>query len=194
VLEKQQKPVIFYSYTLPSDFARRELAKSGVVVLSGLTHVGVAMRRSLDYGKFKLQREGDIAVLPARDLSVHLSRDFSEADSKALLHDAGIAVPDEVLVTDRSALDAAIARVGFPLVMKIQSVDIAHKSNVGGVRINVGTKGEAFSAYRDILESVQKHLPDARIQGVLVSPMARKGIEIIVGALVDKAETFGPIR
>jgi acyl-CoA synthetase (NDP forming) len=193
VLEKQQKPVIFYSYTLPSDFARRELAKSGVVVLSGLTHVGVAMRRSLDYGKFKLQREGDIAVLPARDLSVHLSRDFSEADSKALLHDAGIAVPDEVLVTDRSALDAAIARVGFPLVMKIQSVDIAHKSNVGGVRINVGTKGEAFSAYRDILESVQKHLPDARIQGVLVSPMARKGIEIIVGALVDKAETFGPM-
>jgi acetate---CoA ligase (ADP-forming) len=193
MLEKQQKPVIFYSYTLPSDFARRELAKSGVVVLSGLTHVGVAMRRSLDYGKFKLQREGDIAVLPARDLSVHLSRDFSEADSKALLHDAGIAVPDEVLVTDRSALDAAIARVGFPLVMKIQSVDIAHKSNVGGVRINVGTKGEAFSAYRDILESVQKHLPDARIQGVLVSPMARKGIEIIVGALVDKAETFGPM-
>ena len=47
VIAAQNKPVVFYSYTLPSDFARRELAKSGVVVLSGLTHAGVAMRRLL---------------------------------------------------------------------------------------------------------------------------------------------------
>src|SRR5215470_9426701 len=86
VIERQNKPVVFYSYTLPSDFARRELAKSGVVVLSGLTHAGVAMRRLLDYSRFKLAAEAEVAVLPERDLSAHLKRPaFSEADSKALL-------------------------------------------------------------------------------------------------------------
>jgi acetyltransferase len=190
VLQAQRKPVVFYSYTLPSDFARRELAKSGVVVLSGLTHVGVALKRLAEYAKFKLAPEADVADLPARDLSAHLkAATLSEADSKALLREAGIALPDEVLVKSRDELDAAVTRVGFPLVMKIQSPDIAHKSEVGGVRVGIATKGEAFSAYRDLLENAQKHRPNADIQGVLVSPMAKKGVEIIIGTLDDA--TFG---
>ena len=72
VISAQNKPVVFYSYTLPSDFARRELAKSGVVVLSGLTHAGVAMRRLLEYSRFKLAPEAEAASLPGRDLSAHL--------------------------------------------------------------------------------------------------------------------------
>src|SRR5215813_6448234 len=192
VIERQNKPVVFYSYTLPSDFARREIGKSGVVVLSGLTHAAVAMRRALDYSRFKLAPDADAAALPARDLSAQLKAPaLSEADSKALLREAGIALPEEVLVAGRDALDAAIASVGFPLVMKIQSPDIAHKSEVGGVRVGITTKGEAFSAYRDLLESAQKHRPKAKIQGVLVSPMAKKGVEIIIGTLWD--ETFGPM-
>jgi acetate---CoA ligase (ADP-forming) len=192
VLEGQHKLVVFYSYTLPSDFARRELAKSGAVVLSGLTHVGTAMRRLLEYSKFKPTTLADGAALLEGDLSAHLlPRSLSEAESKALLRAAGISVPDEVLVAERDALDAAIAQVGFPLVMKIQSPDIGHKSDVGGVRVNITTKGEAFSAYRDLPETVRQHRPDASIQGVLVCPMAKKGVEIIVGSLVD--ETFGPL-
>jgi acyl-CoA synthetase (NDP forming) len=190
VISAQNKPAVFYSYTLPSDFARRELAKSGVVVLTGLTHVAVAMRRLRDYSRFRMADTVDVAALPARDLSAHLKAPaLSEADSKALLHDGGIALPDEVLVADRDALDGAITRVGFPLVMKIQSPDIAHKSEVGGVKVGITTKGEAFTAWRDLLEGAQKHRPHARVQGVLVSPMARKGVEIIIGTLVDA--TFG---
>src|ERR1700731_789360 len=97
VLSAQNKPVVFYSYTLPSDFARRELAKSGVVVLTGMTHAGVALKRLSEYAKFKLASDADIAALPARDLSAHLKAPaLSEADSKALLRDAGIALPEEV--------------------------------------------------------------------------------------------------
>jgi acyl-CoA synthetase (NDP forming) len=192
VIARQNKPVVVYSYTLPSEFARREMAKSGVVVLSGLTHAAVAMRRLFDYSRFKLAPTADMASLPARDLSAHLKASkLSEADSKALLREAGIALPGEVLVTDRDGLDAAITRVGFPLVMKIQSPDIAHKSEVGGVRVGIATKGEAFSTYRDLLESAGKHRPGAAIQGVLVSPMAKKGVEIIIGTLLDA--TFGPM-
>src|SRR5262249_40421734 len=153
VISAQNKPVVFYSYTLPSDFARRELAKSGVVILTGLTHAGVAMRRLMDYSKFKLAPQANVASLPARDLFAHLKAPtLSEADSKALLREAGIALPDEVLVTERNALDTAIEKVGFPLVMKIQSPDIAHKSEVGGVWVNINAKGEAFSAHRELLE------------------------------------------
>jgi acyl-CoA synthetase (NDP forming) len=192
VISAQNKPIVFYSYTLPSAFARSELAKSGVVVLSGLTHAGVAMRRLVEYANFKLAAPADVAALPPRDLSAHLkSTALSEFDSKSLLRDAGIAVPDETLVTARDELDAAVARAGFPLVMKIQSRDIPHKSEVGGVRVNITTKGEAFMAYGTLLDNARKHRPDAAIQGVLVGPMAKKGVEIIVGTLTDK--TFGPM-
>ncbi|MBR1195680.1 acetate--CoA ligase family protein [Bradyrhizobium sp. AUGA SZCCT0158] len=192
VISAQNKPIVFYSYTLPSAFARGELAKSGVVVLSGLTHVGVAMRALVEYSNFKLAALADMATVPSRDLSAHLtSPALSEFDSKSLLRDAGIALPDEMLVTERGELDAAIARAGFPLVMKIQSRDIPHKSEVGGVRVNITTKGEAFTAYGMLLDSARKHRPDAAIQGVLVGPMAKKGVEIIVGTLTDKV--FGPV-
>jgi acyl-CoA synthetase (NDP forming) len=192
VIAAQNKPVVFYSYTLPSDFARRALAASGVVVLSGLTHAGVAMRRLVERANFKLAPPADDAALPARDLSAQLkSAAYSESDSKALLREAGIALPDEVLVTARDGLDAAIAQVGFPLVMKIQSPDIPHKSEVGGVRVNLTTKGEAFTVYRDLLENAQRHRPNAAIQGVQVGPMAKKGVEIIIGTLQDS--TFGPM-
>ena len=191
LIAAQRKPVVFYSYTLPSLFARQELAKSGVVVLSGLTHVGVAMRRLADYAGFRPAPE-IAATSPARDLSAHLkATTLSEHDSKSLLRAAGIALLDEVLVIDRDGLDAAIDRTGFPLVMKIQSPAIPHKSEVGGVRVNIAAKGAAFTAYRDMLETVQKARPDAAIQGVLVGPMARKGVEIIVGTMTDK--TFGPM-
>ncbi|MGY4316659.1 acetate--CoA ligase family protein [Bradyrhizobium sp. JR3.5] len=192
VISRQNKPVVFYSYTLPSHFARQELAKSGVVVLSGLTHVGVAMRRLADYAAFRPAPEVAASDSQMRDLSAHLTaKTLSEHDSKSLLRAAGVALPDEVLVIDRDGLDAAIERAGFPLVMKIQSPDIAHKSEVGGVRINIAAKGAAFIAYRDMLETVQKARPDAAIQGVLVGPMAKKGVEIIVGTILDA--TFGPL-
>ncbi len=191
VISAQHKPIVFYSYTLPSNFARSELAASGVVILSGLTHVGVAMRQMVARARFRLAPPLDVASA-SRDLSMHLkSATLSEADSKALLRDAGIALPDEVLVTEKRALDAAIARTGFPLVMKVQSPDIPHKSEVGGVRVNITTKGEVFLAFEALVENARRHRPQAAIQGVLVGPMAKKGVEIIIGTLGDA--TFGPM-
>jgi acetyltransferase len=190
VISAQNKPIVFYSYTLPSPFARVELAASGVVVLSGLTHVGVAMRQMAQRAQFQLAPAVETSASALPDVSAYLkSATLSEADSKSLLREAGIALSDEVLVTEKTALDAAIARIGFPLVMKIQSRDIPHKSEVGGVRVNIATKGEAFAAYQMLLDNAHRHRPNAVIQGVLVGPMAKKGVEIIVGTLQDA--TFG---
>jgi acetate---CoA ligase (ADP-forming) len=192
VLDARRKPIVFYSYTLPSQFARTEFAASGVVVLSGLTHVGVALRQTVARAKFELAQPADNGALASRDLSAHLkSPTMSEFDGKALLREAGIVLPEEVLVAEKAALDAAIARLGFPLVMKIQSPDIPHKSEVGGVRVNIATKGDAFIAYLALLENARKHRPNAAIQGVLVGPMAKKGVEIIIGTMLDAV--FGPM-
>jgi acetate---CoA ligase (ADP-forming) len=190
VISARRKPVVFYSYTLPSAFARSELAASGAVVLSGLTHAGVAMRRMVERARFKLAPRVDAAAPPLRDLSAHLKfATLSEFDSKALLRASGIALPGEVLVSEKGGLDAAVAQLGLPLVAKIQSRDIPHKSEVGGVRVGIATKGEVFLAYEALLNNARRHRPDAVIQGVLVGPMANKGVEIIVGTLLDA--TFG---
>src|ERR1700727_1149183 len=83
VISAQNKPIVFYSYTLPSQFARTELATSGVVVLSGLRHVGVAMRQMLQRAKFRLAPPADASASALRDISAYLeSATLSEPDSK----------------------------------------------------------------------------------------------------------------
>ncbi len=192
VIAAQNKPIIFWSYTLPSHFARTGLAESGVVVLSGLTHVSVAMRRLVDHARFMPVETIAEATQSPVDVAKHLSAPtLSEHDSKTMLQVAGVALPDEILVADKTALDAALSKIGFPLVMKIQSRDIPHKSEVGGVKVNITTKEEATAAYEALITSAKMHRPQAALQGVLVSPMAGKGVEIIVGTLLD--QTFGPM-
>src|SRR6201999_1798332 len=106
-----------------------------------------------DYARFKLAPPADETESRPFALAAQLtSNTLSEYDSRSLLGAGGIALPDEVLVTEKPALDEAIARAGFPLVMKIQSRDIPHKSEVGGVRVNITTKGEAFSTYQLLLD------------------------------------------
>lgn len=95
VIAAQSKPIVFWSYTLPSNFARTGLAESGVVVLAGLTHVGVAMRRILDHARFKLAKPVIEAAQAPIDLAKHLSAPtLSEHDSKTLLQVAGVALPE----------------------------------------------------------------------------------------------------
>jgi acetate---CoA ligase (ADP-forming) len=192
VIDAQNKPIVFYSYTLPSAFAREQLAASGVVILSGLTDVAVALRQMLQRARFSFVPAPDAVMSMPAGFSADLqSAKLSEFDSKSLLRAAGVVLPDEVLVTEFGALDAAIARAGLPLVMKIQSRDIPHKSEIGGVRLGIATKGEAFAAYQALLDGARRHRPEAVVQGVLVGPLAKKGVEIIVGTLQDS--TFGPM-
>lgn len=190
LIDRQTKPYVFWSYTLPSQFARTGLAASGVIILSNLTHAGAAISHLGKYAKFRPPAN----VVPTRttDLSKHASATaLSENDSKALLREAGIAVPHEILILERSAAEAAATKTGFPLVMKIQSGDIPHKSEVGGVKVGIANAQDALAAYDAIVASAKHHRPNASIQGVLVSPMANKGVEMIVGTMTDA--TFGPM-
>lgn len=91
--------------------------------------------------------------------------------------------------TEDEAVEYA-KKIGFPVVLKIVSPDVVHKSDVGGVKVNIKNEEEIRKAYNEILENVKKHVPDARIEGILVQEMAPWGTEVIVGSTRDPQ--FGP--
>jgi len=123
-------------------------------------------------------------------------RQFSEAQAKAVLRRAGFPLPrNEVAGTARQAAEIA-ARIGFPVVMKVASPDIAHKTECGGVRLNIDSAAAAAQAYDSILAAVAQAAPAARIEGVLVEAMlSAGGREILIGVHRDAAYgqvlTFG---
>lgn len=116
---------------------------------------------------------------------------LNEVEAKQLLRDAGVSVAVTTLA--RSADEAAqqAEEAGFPVVLKIVSPDISHKSDVGGVKLNLKTADEVRAAYEEIVASAKKHVPDARIEGVAVQHMAPQGTEVIVGMTTDPQ--FGPV-
>lgn len=115
---------------------------------------------------------------------------LTEVESKALVAAAGIPVVETYLAHSRKeALDLA-SRLGFPVVLKVTSLDIAHKSDLGGVKVNLQNKAAVIRAYEEILAAIHARAPHARLEGVAVQRMAPPGIEVILGASTDPQ--FGP--
>lgn len=117
---------------------------------------------------------------------------LNEVEGKRLLAAYGIpAVPTEPAATPQAAAEAA-HRVGFPAALKILSRDITHKSDVGGVALNLSSESELLAAAEAMLARVRERRPEARIDGFTVQPMIRRARahELIIGALTDPI--FGP--
>jgi len=115
----------------------------------------------------------------------------SEVAGKALLAELGIRVPAGAPAADASEAADVAARLGYPVALKIASPDIPHKSDVGGVTLNIADAGAIAFACRRILDSVRSNCPGARIDGFLVERMADSGVETIVGIHRDAA--LGPV-
>jgi acyl-CoA synthetase (NDP forming) len=115
----------------------------------------------------------------------------TEVAAKERLKKAGIPVIDTRLARNRAQAVVVAAELGFPVAMKIVSPDAIHKTDVGGVKLNIKNATQAGQAYSDIIASVKKHVPAARIEGVSVQPMAAPGVEIIIGMTIDPQ--FGPV-
>jgi acyl-CoA synthetase (NDP forming) len=115
----------------------------------------------------------------------------TESGAKAVLAAAGLPVLQERTVTTREQALAAAREIGFPLVLKIVSPDIAHKTEVGGVVMGVRSEGQLVDEYESLLARVAQKAPQARIAGVLVAQMAQGGTELILGTKQDPM--FGPV-
>ncbi len=116
---------------------------------------------------------------------------LSEVEAATLLSDAGLPVVETRLATSAAAAAAAADALGYPVVMKVVSAAIQHKSDVGGVRLNLGSAADVEAAYAAIMDSVGLKQPDAAIDGVLVAPMVGGGVETILGTYTDPV--FGPV-
>lgn len=116
---------------------------------------------------------------------------LTEYASKLEMARYDIPIPKQSIAATEAELDAALAGMEFPLVLKIHSPDILHKTEAGGVKLNIRTKEEAAGAYKEIMASCRAYNPKARLEGVLVSEMAPMGTEIIIGVTNDGQ--FGPL-
>ncbi|MDL2219836.1 acetate--CoA ligase family protein, partial [Ruminococcaceae bacterium OttesenSCG-928-O06] len=170
---------------------RRIVEENGVALLA-CSEIGwkimqnIGRRAEYDFS----WRTPEMAV-PARSAKPRKGAACSEAESKALVAQYGIPVPKQANVTSEAELNTALAGLSFPLVMKINSPDILHKSDIGGVVLDIRDAQQAGKAMQTILQNAKTYAPAAKIDGVLVQEMAQSGVEIIVGIAND--DVFGPM-
>ena len=116
--------------------------------------------------------------------------DLTEYDAKQVLAQYGIGVTGEALATNAEEAASLAAKLGFPVVMKIMSPDIPHKTEAGGVRIGVADAAQAKAVYDELVANARRFAPQARIDGVLVQEMVSGGTEVILG--INNDPLFGP--
>jgi acetyl-CoA synthetase (ADP-forming) len=117
-------------------------------------------------------------------------KNLLETEAKSVCIEYGIPVTNFKLAKNEAEAVKFAEQIGYPVVLKIVSPDIIHKSDVGGVMVDLKTAKDVREAYKQILENVKKHKADAKITGLLVQEMAPPSTEVIVGAIKDPQ--FGP--
>ena len=168
---------------------RDELEADGWVVHEDPTRAVVALDAMGRFGAAFAAGPGAPApVVPAVTLP---EKTPTEAEAKRLLATAGIASAPEAECTSAEDAVAAAERFGYPVVMKILSPDILHKSEIGGVLLDVTGAAAVRDGYALLLERAKAAAPDAKIEGVLVAKQLKGGVECILGIFRDPV--FGPV-
>lgn len=116
---------------------------------------------------------------------------LTEVESKELLSESGIPVMDTQLARTRTEATRLAQEMGLPVVLKIVSPEVTHKSDVGGVKVGLDSLRQVRGAFDSIVSSTQEAVPSATIEGVSVQKMADPGVEIIIGA--NKDPQFGHV-
>lgn len=185
-------PIVVTALTRPD--VKRTLEELSIPVFADISNAVKVMGRISDYARRRRQLEDCPApdsAAPHVEAVPELPDALTEVTAKAFLSAAGIEVVSETVVSSAAAAAEAQADLSAAVVLKVVSPDIVHKTEAGGVVLSVATPDEAAVAYENIMASVRAYDPDARIDGVLVSPMITDGVETILGVTNDP--TFGPV-
>ena len=116
---------------------------------------------------------------------------LDELEAKEILALYGVPIPREKIATDPDSAAALAGEIGYPVVLKVLSADIAHKSDIGGVAIDLRSEADVRAAFERINETVRSARPDAHIRGILVQEMVRGGTEFFIGGRVHPE--LGPL-
>jgi acyl-CoA synthetase (NDP forming) len=194
------KPVFMWTYTLPSERSIEILNEAGYPLFTGAAGCARTMRMLADYralracianagpatARVPVSAQGDVRTQLAQSDSI-----LSEWRARPLLAAYGIGVAEAGRLA-QSAVEAQAAAqaIGCAVALKVQSADIPHKTEAGAVALNVLAENAA-AAYERVLGSAKRHAPIARIEGVLVQPMAKPGREVILG--INRDPRWGPL-
>ncbi len=116
---------------------------------------------------------------------------LNEIESKQVISVAGMPVIESVLATTKAEAVKISSQIGFPVALKVISPEVVHKSDSGGVMLNLQNATQVGKAYSAIMKSVTSSSPGARIEGVSVQRMAKPGVEVIMG--ISRDPQFGPV-
>ena len=161
----------------------------GVPMLPCTKYAFLALKHLDEYVAYKPDMRELSLAIPDKRPSGRVA--CSEVRSKKLLAENGIPIELGDVVNSAEEAAASAARQGFPVVAKVESDDILHKSDVGGVILNLQSEEEVKAAYQQILDNAAANAPDARINGVLIQKMLPAGRELIIGVKSDPS--FGPM-
>ncbi|WP_313950722.1 acetate--CoA ligase family protein [Accumulibacter sp.] len=199
---RTDKPLVVYSLYAPvNPPALRRLHEAGLPVYSSIEQAVRVLSALGERGIYLAASAGrqslpavtpDGAAQAAFAAAQAEGRDLFEFEAKALLRAHGVVVPEELLACAADDLAGIAERFGDqPVAMKVVSKDILHKSDAGGVKLNVRGEAGMRVAFDQIMASARAYDPQAVIKGVLLAPMARKGTEVIIGVIRDPI--FGPV-
>lgn len=194
-----KKPIFMWSYTLPVSLTLETLAEAGYPLFTNMRNAAGTMAAMADYR----ERRDRFVSAPA---SVRMAAPVHEHVNEMLAKSRGVLTEYEArrvlaaygigdtarqhLATTVEQATQAVAAIGSPVAMKVQSPDILHKTEAGGVALGI-EEARAREAFATIIERAQDYAPDAAIDGVLVQPMSPPGREVILGINTDPL--FGPM-
>jgi acyl-CoA synthetase (NDP forming) len=200
--EETGKPVLLFS-NLCAGFqphVKRVLDEGGVPYLQGTRETLRALQAFVRYGAFRRARgKGVEAGCPSppalprwRERLGKVERSLSEVEARQLLVDYGIPAPEERVARSADEAVEAAEAIGYPVVLKILSAEIQHKTEIGGVRVGLAGEAAVRSAFHEVMGAAEEHQPDADIEGVLIQELVGDdAAEVIVGMVRDA--DFGPV-
>jgi acyl-CoA synthetase (NDP forming) len=193
------KPILLSTYTTATPASIAAIAAAGIPCYTSMPSCARAIRALVDYGRF---RERLARRAPVKETAPALLDEvagalaaagpvLTEVASKALLARYGVPLPPEALATSEDGAVAAATKIGGAVALKVQSPDILHKTEAGAVMLGLNGEAAVHDGYRTVLARARAAHPNAKIDGVLVQAMARRGREIILG--ISRDPDFGPM-
>jgi acetyltransferase len=182
------------------DFSAKDLVRAGIPVYRDAMPCARAIRAACDFGDYvRATKAGELTAARPAGIDRALAEKrfkacgekITEREAKQLLACYGLPVTQEALAENATQAAGIAAKIGGKVALKIDSPDIAHKTEAGGVRLGVEGQQAVMENFEAIIKAAKQYAPQARINGVLVQEMARSGVEMMLGVIHDPV--FGPI-
>ncbi len=178
---------ILASYGIPN-YPFPERAANAFSAMAG--YRAIQSRPELEYAHFEVDQAKARAVLEQARRENRLS--IGDAESRQVLEAYGLRIPRSEIAETPDKAAAIAAKIGYPVVLKIASPDILHKTDIGGVKVNLQNAADVRDAFELMVYRAQRYIPEARIWGCLVQEMAPTGgLEVLVG--MNRDPQFGPL-